>query len=392
MLLDNEFPPDERVQKEIKSLLSIGISVDIACVTQTGKPLQEIFDGYTIFRKPISKFIYKSQAAILILPFYFWFWDSFINKLCKTNKYDCIHVHDLPLSKVAYKHAKKNKLKLICDQHEYYSDWIVNTAHYNTLPGKIIKFFSNWIKYEKKYLEKADCIITVEEPLKKCYVTQRNIDSNKIIVTSNTPAQSTFNNAQIDATILEKYKDKQVILYAGNIDILRGLDVVIKSLPLIEKQISNILFVIVGKVVGNYDPMQTAKNVKAEHLMDMVGWVSLKTLPSYIAASKICVCTPPATRFDVNNSIATKIYQYVGMGKPTIVSSAKMMKNFVESNKVGYSVEDNDFEKLSELIITILNSPSLQNELGNNCKILAQKYVWEETSKDFINYYKSIKN
>ena len=56
---------------------------------------------------------------------------------------------------------------------------------------------------------------------------------------------------------------------------------------------------------------------------------------------------------EINNTIATKIYQYAAMGKPVIVSEARLMKEFVEANKLGFSVH---FGNVEEFCQSILNS------------------------------------
>ncbi len=128
MVLESEFPPDERVEKEIASLREIGFDVAVAVYTLTNKPAFERFNHYEIYRKKISRLLYKSSAAILLLPFYFRFWRSFLEPILRNGNYHVIHIHDLPLSKVGYELSGKYKLKLVCDQHEFYSNWIVRMS------------------------------------------------------------------------------------------------------------------------------------------------------------------------------------------------------------------------------------------------------------------------
>jgi hypothetical protein len=72
MILENEFPPDERVEKEIAVLQNSGFELAIAAYTFKNKPNIEKYNGYTIYRKKIPLLIYKSSAAGLIQPFYFY--------------------------------------------------------------------------------------------------------------------------------------------------------------------------------------------------------------------------------------------------------------------------------------------------------------------------------
>ena len=273
MTLEVDFPPDDRVEKEALSLIEAGHEVDIACYTFSGKPRFEFYKGIRIFRKPINKFIYKSSAACLLIPVYFLFWKKFLNQLLKSDTYDAIHVHDLPLSKLAVQMAKKFKLKRVFDQHEYYSSWIVHTAHYRKGLGKIINYLSNWDKYEKKYLSKADIIITVEEPLRQDYIEKAGLDPAKIICVPNTPLEKVFNPKNVDREITKKYKGQFIMFYAGGLDRLRGLEIPLKALPRLRTAIPNLKIILAGRLSKGFDLFGLAKELMVKDIIEYHPWI-----------------------------------------------------------------------------------------------------------------------
>ena len=166
MVLSSTFPTDSRVEKEAISLSENGHNVHIVSYSDGNSKKIENTQFGIVHRIEASNLLKNKLSALaLILPFYFIFWKKHIKKLFNIYTYDAIHIHDLPLSKVGYYFKKKYGCKLICDQHEFYSNWIKETAHMNTLFGKLISRLSNWEDYEKKYLKLADLIITVAKPL-----------------------------------------------------------------------------------------------------------------------------------------------------------------------------------------------------------------------------------
>jgi glycosyltransferase involved in cell wall biosynthesis len=391
MVLESEFPPDERVEKEIESLLHIGISVSIAVYTFSGRPSKEVYKGYTIYRKPISKYLYKSSAAILLLPCYSIFWYRFLNTLLKREKYDCLHIHDLPLSRVGHHLARRYKLKLVCDQHEYYSNWIVRTRHYNTFMGRIIRYFSNWTKFERKYLQKADLVITVEDSLRQIYLDKVKIVADRIITLPNTPRGQIFHAGNLNPEIVARYRDDFMLFYAGSLDHLRGIDFVAACMAHLKDEISNIKFLIAGKENRAFHLQKIISEYHLEQVVEFVGWIPLDLLPSYVAASRVCVFVPRADNLEINNTIATKIYQYAAMGKPVIVSEARMMKEFVESNRIGYSVRYGDITGFCAIVRKLHNHPEIAEEIRSRAVVVASHYTWENTSRDFIGYYTNLK-
>lgn len=377
MILDNEFPPDSRVEKEINSLLKIADEVHIAAYTRTNKPLLEKKDGLIIHRKHISKIGYKTKAFPLVLPLYFQFWNSFVNEICQEHEFKCVISHDLPMARIANRLKREKNLFSICDQHEYYSDWIVDTQHMNTLPGKVVKALSNWKKFERKELSECDLVVTVAEPLRKNYIKEHNIPEYKILTIPNTPSHSVFNTTNIKNDIVQKFADKDVILYAGGMDILRGIDVAIRALPYLIKDFPNIELVLVGKFVNTYNPFELAKDLGVSSYINHIGWVNEDDLPSYMAASKVCFFTPPSHRDEINMTIATKIYQYAIMQKPMIIGRAKLMKDYVESNHLGYAIDENNPQEFAEKSKLIINGDF---KLPQN----PQFVYWEDTFKPLL--------
>ncbi|KAA3609936.1 MAG: glycosyltransferase [Calditrichaeota bacterium] len=391
MILERDFPPDDRPEKEALSLIAEGYEVHMLCFTWQDRPTKENYKGIKITRFPINRTLYKKLSpTYLAFPIYKYVWKQHIENFVKDNNLDIIHIHDLPMTDIVHQMALKYGCKVVCDQHEYWSDWIVKTAHYNSIPGKIIKALGNWKKYEKQNLKKADLVITVTDPLKENYITEVGIDPQKLITVPNTPTRTIFRKENVDPAIVEKYKNDFVIFYAGAMDILRGLDVVIDALSKLEKHIPNIKFLVAGRFSNRFNAIDIAKEKGVEHLLEYIGWLDVEQLPSYIAAAKVCVFTPHATRDEINKTIATKIYQYLAMHKPIITSQAKMMHDFVVDNQIGFAIDSEDKNAFADCLI------GLAENYGQNSKSIEQKskqlietqnIFWDQTVKDMIEAY-----
>lgn len=395
MILDIDFPPDDRPEKEARSLLEQGYDVYLLSVTLTAeKPLREIYKGIHITRFRMNRSIRKKlSSAYLILPLYRWIWRRQVEKFVHENNIDILHVHDLPLTDIAHEIAAKKKLRVVCDQHEYWSNWIVKTAHYNTIIGRIVKAFSNWKAYERRNLQKADLIITVTEPLRQRYIQDVQIPPDNIVTVPNTPSKNIFTDQNIDQAIVNRYRDYFVLFYAGVMSILRGIDLVIKALPELEKTIPNIRFVMAGRFSRNCNPVQMAEALGVGHLVEYLGWVPVDQIPSYIAASNICVHLPNARAAgEANNTIATKVYQYAAMSKPIIISHAKMMQEFVLNNGLGTSLKMYNQEALIEAVVEFhKNYDEVASRVqASSVKLLKKEELfWEKTVVPMLEYYKN---
>ena len=171
MLLERQFPYDERVEKEACSLISSGHKVSVLSYNHGNMPLNETYKDIDVFRFSISQNMFnKLNPLHRVFPLYGLIWKKHIRKLLKTQSFDVIHVHDLPLANIGFWFKKKTGCKLILDQHELWSETVKHYRHYNTFIGKIVRYLSRWSSYEKKQFHQADKIITVEEPIKQWYI------------------------------------------------------------------------------------------------------------------------------------------------------------------------------------------------------------------------------
>ena len=102
MVLENQFPDDERVEKEALSLIKAGHEVHLLCATLKKECVgDENYKGISLHRALSTPFLYnKAKIACLRLPFYFMFWKKQVGNLLRTETFDVIHIHDLPLAEV----------------------------------------------------------------------------------------------------------------------------------------------------------------------------------------------------------------------------------------------------------------------------------------------------
>ncbi len=375
MILESEFPYDERVEKEALTLIKEGYDVEILAFSLSAKSSSAIYKGIKVYSPFLPKLIYKFYPAFCILPFYRWYRMWQLHKMAPSTSYNFIHVHDLPMSKMGYLLKKKFNAKLICDQHEFYSNWIGRTAHMKSFAGRIINFLSKWEKYERKYLSLADLVITVSDNLREIYIRLHGIDENKIISVPNTPLQKDIEVASADLGLKEKYKNRFVLFYGGMIDILRGIDLMINALPLIREKIPEVLVVLAGRIRRGCDPLGMAKSLGVEDQVEYVGFLKPEELRAYIAESSMCFATLPADSIEINNTIITKIYQYAALSKPILVGKAQMMKDFVNKYDLGLAANEKDPADIARVVCEIKEKLS-----SFTFKVPEQIMFWEYTS------------
>jgi len=384
MVLESEFPPDVRVENEILALSDAGHEVHLACSTRKNRPEKDSYGKAIIHRKKITSFIYKSSVGCLKFPFYFNFWRKFISGLFLKEKFDVIHIHDLPLSIIGAEIKRKFNTRLVIDLHENWPALIKTAAHTQTIPGKMLSSNRQWINYEKKMLAEADLVITIiEEACNR--VINLGIDPLKVRIVSNT-----INFENLSINIKTRLDDSFVLFYGGAINRHRGLQVVLHALKILISKNIDIRLWIVGD--GSYKKSLEKQSVTLgiSSIVRFHGQKTFNELLNILAESDAAII--PHVRTDNNDaSSPNKLYQYMYLDKPIISSDCTSLKRIINETKTGFIYKHDSAEDLASLIEKLYKEKSLLAEIkGNGMRAVLEKYNWSIDRQRLVDAYRQI--
>jgi len=251
MLLEFEFPHDDRVEKEALTLIEMGFSVVVLCPDFSGKPLHEIYKGIEIKRFSVGKNFFKKLLGLCqLFPFYHNMWQRQVRRLLKTREFSVLHIHDLPLCKLGPLVKKSRKIAFIADMHENYPSMVSGQEHIRKFPNKFLISIDRWYAMEKKWLREADHIICTAPGMIERLKTVVGSGKSFALVPNTIHPESFIKARQQDPATERKYENKFVLLYFGGISEQRGIQNMIEAVPELTKEIKNLKVVIVGE--GSY--------------------------------------------------------------------------------------------------------------------------------------------
>ena len=389
MILEGNFPPDIRVEKEARSLIKARHKVYLLCNNEENRPSEEIKDDIFIKRGLVSDknfFLRKINSLIFYTTFYHKKNADQINQFIVDNKIDAIHVHDLPLVKTAIKIAQKFQLPVIADLHENYpaalSVW--GASFWDKLYKKNPK---RWKALEKWCLKRANKVIVVIDEAKDRIIRNYNIDPNKITVVSNTEDVEYFNSIPLDKQLIEKYKNNFIVSYVGGFGPHRGLDTAIQAMNLVSEKISNVRLLLVGGKANEKELRNLTDKLNLQNRVIFTGWQPAEILPTYIYLSNICL-VPHHKNPHTDSTIPHKLFQYMLMKKPVVVSNCKPLERIINETRAGLVFKDGNPQDLAEKIIQIYKNPDQYGE--NGYRAILEKYNWENEGKKLIALYRNL--
>jgi glycosyltransferase involved in cell wall biosynthesis len=393
MLLEHSFPPDIRVEKEAKALLEVGFNLSLVCADDGNS--NDNWNGMKIYKVPLKKdkFSKLKRLMFVIHPDFYRYLDNLFQK----EYFDIIHVHDLRLVPTALKIKEKYDCKVVADLHENYPagvrEWNKSGSG---LKGNILKLFNTyekWFKIEKEVVKKVDKIIAVVDEMKERMIKQHNIDNDKILVVSNLEDEDFVKKAKVDESLIQKYKDKFVILYIGGFGAHRGIDTAIKGMQYIDKE--DIVLLLVGrgseKIENEFKGLINKYNLGNK--VEIVGWQPFEKVFSYQKLANICI-VPHNSNEHTDNTIPHKLYQYMMVGKPIVVSSCPPLARVVKEADSGLIFKAGDEKDFADKVLKIYNDKNLQEKFSKNSLkyTFENKHTWQEESKKLVKFYKELEH
>jgi len=393
MILQATIPPNDiRVEKEAGTLISAGHEVHLLLEGAAGQPDEEIWEGMRLLRGVrMSPAREKFHRYTFNFNFRDGLWRRAITDFIRSRKIDALHVHDLPLVGEAVRVGRAEGIPVVADLHENFPGGL-QVWYTSGLKKKTIYNFKRWSRYEREILGEVDAVIAVVEESKR-RLEGIGIPGEKIYVVPNT-AHRKGEQAPVDLGILEKYRDRFVISYVGKFSTHRGLDVMIGAMPGLRESVPDVLLLLVGD--RNRPYMDYLKGLVEKlgcgDVVEMTGWQDFDRIWSYIHASDVCI-VPHQRNPHTDTTIPHKIFQYMMLGKPVLVSDCPPLARVIEDSGGGLVFRYDDPADFAAKVRQLRDDPDLRARISAaGREAFIDRYNWESTSGELLRLYDSLES
>ncbi len=389
MILDNDFPPDPRVENEARVLIDAGMEVHLFAFSYSKDFVkQEIYKGIQVHRYYCGKLLYKLSALAYTFPFYHILLKKPIAEFIRTVGCHVVHIHDVQVARAVFMIKSKFNFKVVLDLHENRPEIMKFYKHVRSFPLKLLIYPSIWKKREEEYISKSDGVVVVTKHAKEEIVNRTGIAQDKMVVAPNVVEADYASSQTIDSTIVDRYQDNFVLLYLGDTSERRGLITAIKAVEQLKNTIENIKLVVVGKSSFDSQLAQLAESLKITDQVDFLGWQQSDLFPSFIAASDICI-SPLERNSHHDTTYANKLFQYMALGGVLLVSDCIAQESLVNETETGLVFKDKSVDDFVKKTLELYNDEAKRSRCAEQGKLaVAKKYHWNKTGQELVEYYK----
>lgn len=174
---------------------------------------------------------------------------------------------------------------------------------------------------------------------------------------------------------------KPSVLFVGSFSKIKGLDVLINSIPLIQRKYASIHLYIAGSGSRENELRKLVKTLGVEKNVEFLGYITGSDKYKYYQSSDIYVIP------SLSDSFPTSLLEAMMMKLPVVASNVGGIPFIITDKKSGMLFESNNPKDLSEKIILLLENSDLRTKIADCGFLRVQEFTWENSAKKTIDLY-----
>lgn len=386
MLLENgAYSEDGRVRCEATSLAAAGYRVTVIGPAAKGEGWFKQFGpiaGYQFPTPPsadgvIGYFVEYGYAITMIAILTLW--------VALRRGFDVIHAHNPPdFLVVIGAFWRLFGKKFIFDQHDISPDLYRSRFKEPGNPAlhKLLLFF------ERQSCRWANHTIATNESYKRLQVERCGIPASRVTVVRNGPEAWHLQDFEPELSI--RGDEPNVIGYVGVMGQQDGIDYLLRALAILQNELHRTDWrcVLMGRGQALEELQHLASELGISERVHFLGWVDYEKVPSYIAATDICVVPDPSNDYNDRSTIV-KLMEYMAQSKPVVAFD--LPEHRVTAGDTALYAKPNCEHEFAQQLLRLMDDVSLRWQLGAaGQQRLMNNFTWERQQPHLLAAYRAL--
>ncbi len=365
LLIGGTYPPDIRVAKEANVLLDAGHEVFLLCSAKDGRPSAEMIDDVRVTRYSRAGLVASKLSAVV--NYTTWRMPAAerdIRSFVSENHLEALHVHDLPAVASAVAVGRSLGIPVVADLHENYPA-AVSFWNRRGLP-KLLQTPARYRRYERQILPECTRVVTVVDEAR-----------DRIIALGVSPERvSVFTNVDEDIPADVRWTpnpDTFTVAYAGGFGPHRGLETLARAFVTVRARVPYARLLLMGAGDGESALRELVTALRISDATVFTGWIGLSEMRRRLASSSVGV-VPHERNEHTDSTVPHKLFQYMAMGLPLVVTDCAPLKRIVDETGSGRVAHAGDPASIAEAIIALADREAAEAASRAGVEAVARRY------------------
>jgi glycosyltransferase involved in cell wall biosynthesis len=288
---------------------------------------------------------------------------------------DLILVRDIPLAPTAILVGRRFNIPVLLDLAENYPAMLEDQRRFSptSFIGRRVRHPGLAAMVEKAVVRLVDHIIVVVEESRDRLVNM-GVDPGRITIVTNTPPVDRWKE---DCAVSGESNDAAPahFVYLGNLDGSRGLDTAIKAVGLLRDRGHYVKLSIIGTGPNIDIYRKLASTLAVTDRVAIAGRLEFSKVQRIMADANVGLI-PHYSTPSWNSTIPNKLFDFMAMAKPVVVSNTRPTERVVDEVQCGIVFRERDAGDLAEAMLA-MGSRALRGRLGSRGReAFVKKYNW----------------
>jgi len=381
MVAYTQYSTDSRVRREAETLAARGNTVLVLSLTEDSYPKTYGIMGVTIKELPVKKYVGNNRAwhVLSYIEFLFLATAACTNLLLR-GQIDVIHVHNMPnflvFAGIIPRIVGK---KMILDIHDSMPETF--TGKFGGSSGALYKILCLEELLCSALSHRVICVNHIQRNV----LVKRGIPQGKITTLLNVPDGNIF-SPDNKGLISRKKAGRFNLVYHGTIENILGIDLAIRAVAYLIKQIPRLQFHIFGSGRDLNELCELSKNLGLErHINFSRRFYPLDDLPNLLRGMDIGIISNRKNSA-TDLMLPVKMLEYIALGIPVVAPRLRAIEYYFSEDMVGYYDPEN-VTSMINAILRIYNDKKRARRQTHRAKTFLDRYGWKEHQKELIRLY-----
>ena len=383
MVAYTTYEVDNRVRRYAETLAKRGDQVDIIALSGThgGAEKQEL-NGVRIHRIQHREYNERSEWTYAYRLLRFLAKSSAtLTRLHKQNRYDVIHIHNMPDFLVfAAWYPKLTGAKLILDIHDVVPELFADKFR-TKLKGAYVGVLKAIEKLSANFVDHVivsndiwyQTVVARSARKEKCSVLVNHVDPEMFSWHART-----------------RNDEKYIVLFPGSFQWHQGLDIAIEAFVHVKAKVPNAEFHLYCGAGGDLG-IELKRQVRSLGLEDSVkflGGISLDQMAQVMANADLGVVPKRADSFG-NEAYSTKIMEFMSQGVPVVASRTKIDAFYFKEGDVHF-FPSGDSQAMAEAMLEVINDKNLRESMVARGYEYVERHGWARKRAEYLDLIDSL--